>query len=397
MNEGVWVTGMGAVSAAGIGCGPLAESVARDWSSLRCEPELAGLKVGRAPGLPNGRESRRLDRSGRLLFAAAGEAWQMAGLEDHHGTERFGLIEGSSMGPLADLLDAAKRTYGEGRTAVRPTALIRDMTGAGGAAFAQARGIAGPVLHVSAGSVSAAVAIGEAAFWIRSGRADVVVCGGAECPLHEDVVRHFLAARMLADPAAGDGECRPFDPGRCGTVLGEGAGVVVLESEAHARTRGAEPVGHLLGYGLASESYSMLVPDPDGRGVASAAKQALAGSRVGPGWIKAHGTATPANDISECRGLRRALGSALAKIPITALKPTVGHALGASGGLEAVVALMALGRGLIPASLGTRRADPDLPRCDIVMRARQSRAREALLISEAFGGRSAALLMASVG
>jgi 3-oxoacyl-[acyl-carrier-protein] synthase II len=276
----------------------------------------------------------------------------------------------------------------------RPAGLVRFMTGAGGAALAHCHRLRGPVLHVSAGSVSAACAIGEAFQKIAAGLADVVVAGGAECPLQRDVIEHFRLAGILAAPRDAGWACRPFDARRSGTVLGEGAGVLVLEEAGHAARRGARPRAVVGGFGLTCEAFSMISPEPGGTGVAEAVRAALgACSAEEIGWIKAHGTGTKLNDAAEVRGVARVFGARLCEVPLTSLKPALGHALGASGAVEAVAALLALESGFVPPTLGTERADPALPPCRIALSAEPSDARAALLLSESFGGRCAALVV----
>lgn len=420
----VWITGVGGVTAAGSGWRALLTALETGHSGVRPGPvgEVGGgakeavigagdetvpgggrgearpvAEENRArkaagpaalcPDPPRSAETRRLDRSAALFLAAVQEAWADAGLPSAAPEPaRCGVFEGGSLGPMAGLLDAA--SGGSGRPA-RPSALLRFMTGAGGAAFAQGHGIEGPVLHLSAGSVSAACAIGEAALAIRAGRLEMAVAGGSECPLHPAIEGSFRAAGILSETA-----CRPFAAGRDGTILGEGAAALVLESEAHARARGGRPRALLLAYGLSAEGLSMVAPDPDGCGVAAAAGRALRLARAGPpGWIKTHGTATPLNDAAECRGLTRVLGPELPESPLVGLKSTLGHTLGASGAVETAAAVLALESELLPATLGTERPDPELPRCTLTAQPRELAARTALLLAASFGGRYAALVV----
>ena len=207
----IWITGMGAVTAAGAGLDPLRKMLTAGTSGVRALPELDQLAGGRAPNPATPHNARRLDRSARLFLAAATEAWHNAGLDvDAIDLARCGVIEGSSLGPMAELLETYKEQLASSRARVRPSALIRFMTGAGSAAFSQERNIRGPVLHVSAGSVSATCAIGEAYQKISAGLADIMIAGGAECPLQQDVVNNFRAAGVITDTD----ECRPFDTRR---------------------------------------------------------------------------------------------------------------------------------------------------------------------------------------
>jgi 3-oxoacyl-[acyl-carrier-protein] synthase II len=267
------------------------------------------------------------------------------------------------------------------------------MLGAGSARFAEAHGIRGRVLHVSAGSVSAACAIVMGIERIAAGLADVVVAGGAECALRQDVARIFEAAGILAG-SAGDRPCRPFDRERRGTVLGEGAGVLVLEAAEHAQGRGRHPRAVMIGGGMTCEAYGMTVPDPSGAGVREAVSAALSGDVAGEiAWIKTHGTGTRLNDAAEYRGLAALFGSRLSAIPVTSLKPTVGHCLGASGGVEAVAGVLALEAGMIPPTLGTTDVDPELMPCHVPLQPTTMDSSRALLLSESFGGRCVALAL----
>lgn len=400
----VWITGCGAVSAAGSGTKALGDALFAGRPFVA--PEGPGsFPVGRAPDLPVSRAMRRLDRSARLFLTAAEEAWADAGLPEVASDPcRCAVVEGSSLGPMSELIEESERAGAAGGAhrpgparRGRPFDLVRFMTGAGGTSFAQRRGIGGPVLHVSCGSVSAASAIGEAAHWVASGRADLVVAGGAESPLHPDVVELFRAAGILACRDGRPAECLPFDERRCGTWLGEGAGVVVLEPAERAVARGARARAVVTGYGMSCEPHSMTAPDPEGAGLAAAVRQALGPSREAVterlGWIKAHATGTAHGDASECRGLLAALGPALAQVPLSGFKSLLGHTLGASGAVETVAAVVALERQTVPGMLGTERIDPEFPRCHVATRAVPLEAPGALLLSESFGGRSAALLI----
>jgi 3-oxoacyl-(acyl-carrier-protein) synthase len=393
MSRQVWITGAGAVSAAGAGA-PLLDALLRSGESgVRKDAGAACAPAGAAPGLRFARECRHLDRAAALFFTAGCEAWENAGLSASTPVaERLAIIEGSSLGPTAELLTLYRErlTSGEDRPH-RPSMLVKLMTGAGGAALAQRLGAHGAVLHLSAGSVSATCAIGEAFQRIASGAADVVVAGGAECPLHPEILAVFRAAGILADAHSAD--CRPFDVRRRGTVLGEGAGALVLESDEHARARGAVPRAVVAGFGLKCEAHSMTAPDPTGAGVAAAVLSAVGARGIERiGWIKSHGTGTRMNDAAECRGLSSVFGARMRDVPLTSLKPALGHCLGASGAVEAVAALLALEGGYVPSTVGLEQLDPELAACRFATRVLSSDAREVLMVSESFGGRCAALV-----
>ncbi len=392
MSAEVWITGLGAVTAAGSDRGALAHTLECAAAALRPVPVLGGRSAGVAPELPPERAARRLDRCGRLFREACLQAWRAAGLEGAGVGPRGGVVEGSSLGPLAGVLHDHACALADPRERNRPGRLTRFMTGAGGALFAQEVGIRGPVVHVSAGSVSATCAIGEAFEWVAAGLLDLVVAGGAECPLHPEIVGTFTAAGVLS-PARESAPCRPFDRRRAGTGLGEGAAAFVLEAAERARARGAVPLARIGGYGFHTEAHDLVRPDPTGSGVAAAASHAMdmAGRRR-IGWVKAHGTGTPANDAAELRALEQVFGAALAGLPVVSLKSTLGHCLGASGAVELAAALVSLDRGFVPATHGFEEPHPALPACRVAAARQAPLDASMLLLSESFGGRCAALV-----
>jgi 3-oxoacyl-(acyl-carrier-protein) synthase len=388
-GDAVWITGVGAVSAAGPDTGSLRELLCTGATAVSPDPALHGLDSARVPDLPRRPAGRRLDRSAQLFIQAAEEAWAMAGLEGTNVTDAA-VIEGSSLGPLSGVLETHRGLCAaEAGAPHHPSALVKYLSGAGGAWFAQHHGIAGDVFLVSAGSVSGTLAVIEAARRVRSGEAPVAVAGGCECPLEPDLVATFDAAGILTHE-----HCRPFDYRHSGTVLGEGAGVVILESAAHAAARGARPLARLLGWATHTEHAGMTSPDPSGEGVASVCGQALARAHAGPPvWIKAHGTGTALNDHAESIGLFRELGPALDQIPVAALKPSLGHLLGASGALEVVATVLAMEEDLVPATVGFESGDPSGPSLRVCGRPHPADRGPVLLLSESFGGRCAALVV----
>ncbi len=391
MND-VWITGLGAVTAVGRHPDSIRDALVSGISGVRPQPQLEGYPAGVTSPKKRDRRDRRLERGAALFRQAAECAWRGAELTDESvNPTRVGVCDGSSVGPIAELMRRAARRDDRNRVRVRPTAIIQLMPGAGGAAFAQQVGAQGPVMHLNAGSVAAAAAIGEASLWVRSGRVDVAVAGGAESPLQEDVLAHFRAAGVLPTEPDASSPCRPFDADRAGTVFGEGAGAFVLESPEHARRRGADPVAVLRGYGLTAEQHGMVAPDPGGAGVCRAGREALGDSPVEIAWVKAHGSGTPRGDEAELIGLRGLLGPDLAGTTVTGLKPLVGHCLGASAAVEAVLVVLALREGIVPQTVGTRALDPALPRCDLAIESRRAGPGDVLLLAEGFGGRCGAL------
>ena len=392
MSAEVWITGMGAITAAGRDRAALAHALESAEAAVRPVPALGGRRAGVVPELPPDRSARRLDRSGRLFRQACMQAWCAAGLEGVTAGPRGGVVEGSSLGPLAGVLNDHARALADPRERNRPGRLTRFMTGAGGALFAQEVGILGPVIHLSAGSVSATCAIGDAFERVAAGLLDLAVAGGAECPLHPEIVGSFAAAGVLS-PEHAVSPCRPFDRRRAGTVLGEGAAAFVLESAGRARARGAVPLARIGGYGFHTEAHDLMRPDPTGSGVVAAVSRAMDMARQRRiGWVKAHGTGTPANDAAELQALQTVFGAALAGLPVMSLKSTLGHCLGASGAVELAAALVSLECGFVPGTHGFEEPDPALPACRVAAVPQEPLDDSVLLLSESFGGRCAALV-----
>jgi 3-oxoacyl-(acyl-carrier-protein) synthase len=328
--------------------------------------------------------ARSLGRVGAAFYLAAQEAWQMAGLPARlQPAISAALTEGSSLGPLPDALDAMRCAR-----KARPGDLMRFMPGAGGAAFAQAHGITGSVKYISAASVSSTLAIVEAVQMVELGICDMIVAGGADFPNQPEVLARFRSARLLAD------ECHPFAADRCGTVLAPGAAAIVLETEASAHARGAVILGHMGAAAVLTESYSRVAPEPAGSGVCRVVHKILGETpSEAVTWIKAHGTGTAAGDRAELTGLFRAFGSDLEKIPLTALKPSLGHTLGACGAMECAAILAARTDRLLPPTRSSASLDRTLPPIDLVRAPRSLPHGFGLFLSLSFGGRCAAFTM----
>jgi 3-oxoacyl-[acyl-carrier-protein] synthase II len=388
----VWITGVGAVSAAGCGAERLGRALGGARSCVRPIAALGGVPAGAADEFAAGPAAHHLDRSGAMFLAVAEEAWRHAGLESPD-PERCAVIEGGSLGPMAELLAVQRSRHARAPgPSGRPRDLVRFMPGAGGVAFAGIHGLRGPVLQLSAGSASAACAIALGADMIVAGSADVVVAGGAECPLQEDIVASFGAAGIAAMDGAT--ACRPFDRRRRRTVLGEGAGALVLESPSRARARGAAPIAILAGWGVAGESHDAVRPDPSGIAVLEAARRALGSTEPARiRWIKAHGTGTRLGDAAEYRGLAALLDD-LRRIPVVSLKSLLGHCLGASAAVEAVAVTLTLEDGVVPATLGTEEVDGEFLELRVGTRTGECSPGPVLALTEGFGGRCVALLFA---
>jgi len=346
-------------------------------------------------------EIRRLDPSGQYALIAAREAWADAGTPEIE-PERLGVVIGSGIGGVNTLLDAWDTLKEKGVRRVFPLAVPMLIVNGPAAAVSLELGArAGTHAPVSACS-SGAEAIGQAMEMIRNGRADVVVAGGTEAAMHPMPIAGFAAMQALStrndDPEAAS---RPYDTGRDGFVLGEGAAVVVLESEDHAKARGARIYAEVAGVGMSSDAYHIVAPDPEGAGAARAMREAVESAGLSPKdivHINAHATSTPVGDIAESNAIRRAFGDEVDHMPVSATKSMTGHLLGAAGALETIFTILAIHHRLAPATINLDDFDPKisldvingehrkLPEGDIA----------ALNNSFGFGGHNLALAVRSV-
>jgi 3-oxoacyl-[acyl-carrier-protein] synthase II len=366
----VVVTGLGATT-------PVGGDVASTWSALlsgRCgirplEAEWAADLPVRIAGtaavepaevLPKHR-LRRLDRNEQFALIAAHEAWEHAGYAhgerdgfqvDH---ERLGVVISSGIGGILTTLDSYDTFKDKGWRRVSPFTVPMLMpNGAAGWASIEFGARAGAHALVSA-CASSTEAIGYAIDMIRTGRADVVIAGGAEAAIHPLNIAAFAAARAMStrndEPHRAS---RPYDKNRDGFVLGEGAGVLVLESAEHARARGAEVFAIAAGAGYSADAHDIVQSDPEGIGAAKAIQRALDDAELDPAdivHVNAHATSTPVGDIAEVAALKRALGKATEDIVITGTKSMTGHLLGGTGAVESIATVLALREGLVPPTI----------------------------------------------
>ncbi|PSJ28857.1 3-oxoacyl-ACP synthase [Streptosporangium nondiastaticum] len=402
MSEGdVAVTGLGLVTAAGVGVTATWEGLLAGRSRAAPDPRLAGLPVDfscgsdfDAAGALGRRLAARLDRFSAMALAAAREAVADAGLDTAAWDPlRVAVVIGASSACM-EHYDREFAWMAAGRPdRVSPMAIMRSIPNMAAGEVGLDLGTRGPNLAVSTACASGATAIGVARDLVRAGSCDIALAGGSESLRARSTAVGFHQMRALSarghDP---EGASRPFDADRDGFVLGEGAGVLVLERPAHARARGARPRALLRGYGASCDAHHTVAPHPDGRGAADALRTALADAGLAPGdvdHVNAHGTATRINDLAEYRALARVFRT---PPPVTAPKSVLGHAAGGSGGIEAACAVLTLQHQLIPPTANLDNPDPGLP-LDIV-RKTPRRARLTTVVSNSFGfgGQNAVLV-----
>ena len=279
---------------------------------------------------------------------------------------------------------------------VSPTGVPRIIPNMAAGLVSIEHNLTGPVSCVVTACSASANAIGDAAEIIRRGAADVMVAGGAEASITTFGIATFAQARAMStrndDP---QGASRPFDADRDGFVMGEGGGVLILESLEHARARGAEIYAEVTGYGMSADAYHITLPKPGGTGAAKAMKAALEDARLDPsdiGYINAHGTSTPANDSTETAAIKIAMGDAAYGIPVSSTKSMTGHLFGGAGALEAIVCLLALRDGCIPPTINYDTPDPALDLDYVPNTARAAKVQIALSNSMGLGGTNASLI-----
>jgi len=349
------------------------------------------------------RESKRMDRFTQYAMAAAKQAVEDSGLDfSKEDVCRAGVIVGTGIGGLKEIEDQHIRLLDKGPKKVSPFCVPRLMANAASGNIAIAYGLRGPNFCVSSACASGNNAIGEAFNNIVAGRSDVIITGGAEAALTPIGLASFCAARSLSlrndDP---QGASKPFDRDRDGFVLSEGAGVLVLEEESHAKKRGANIYAELLGYSANDDGYHITAPRPDGEGAASAMELALIDAGVEKdkiSYINAHGTATDLNDVAETSAIRFVFGEQAYKIPVSSTKSCIGHLLGASGAVELIICVKAINESTIPPTINLQNIDERCdPKMDFVpLEARQTEVNIAMSNSFGFGGHNSCLVVGKI-
>lgn len=406
----VVVTGMGAVT-------PLGNDAATFWSRLVAgqsgvatiasfDPERVTSKVAGEvkdfdpSNVLDRKEIRRNDRYTQFALVAAREAMDQAGLPERlegELAERTGTIIGSGLGGSGTLVEQITINATRGPDRLSPFFIPMAIANLASGQTAISFGGQGPNWATVSACATAGHAIGEASETIIRGDADVMVAGGSEAPIYEPLVGAFAAMRALStrndDPP---GASRPFDEGRDGFVIAEGAGVLVLEELDHARRRGAHILAELCGYGATADAHHITLPAPGGAGGVRAARMALAKAQLRPDdvdHISAHATSTPEGDPVELEGFRTIFGEHARDISITATKGAIGHTLGAAGGIGAVAAISALRHGCVPPTLNLVDPTPAMGELDCTpTESRPRDIRVAMVNAFGFGGQNSALL-----
>ena len=344
------------------------------------------------------RESKRLDRFGQFGIAAAINAVKDSGIDfDKEDRDRCGVDIGSGIGGIETLEEENKTLIERGVSRVSPFTVPRLMVNAASGNVSIIFQIHGPNTAVATACATGANAIGDAGRYIQFDQADVMIAGGSEAALCSLGMGSFCAARALSTNNDDFAHAsRPWDRDRDGFVMGEGAGVVILEEYEHAKARGARIYAELVGYGMSADAYHITAPEENGRGAAMAMKNALKEAKIAPetvDYVNAHGTSTPLGDAMETKAIKTAFGAYAKKVSISSTKSHLGHLLGASGGVEAVITAKSIYHNIIPPTINLENPDPE---CDLDYtphHAREKRIDYAMSNSFGFGGHNASLLL----
>lgn len=379
----VMITGIGMLTAVGNGKAATWESIKAgkpgvgritkfDPSRCTCQvaAEIKGFEeYAIGGGLLNKREARHMALFSQYAVTAAVEAWRDAGFTDENrpDMDRVGTILGVGIGGLDVTGESYKVLFDRGPDRLSPLAIPELISNEGAGNIALTLGAKGPCQVITTACASSTDAIGYAMDAIRAGRADIVIAGGSEATILEFCVGGFMKEKALATKFNDTPEkaCRPFNVDRDGFVMGEGAGILILESEEHAKARGAKVYAELAGYGATCDAYHITAPDPSGDGAVKAIEVALKDAGVTDkstvDYINAHGTSTHLNDAMETTAFKRVFGDEQAKkINISSTKPFHGHCLGATGAIEAAITALAIKEGYVPATINYEHPDPEL-------------------------------------
>jgi nodulation protein E len=394
----VAVTGLGVICALGRTTAEFAESLrtgrsgigpvtSADMAQMRFQN---GAEVGGYSHHPyfDDRRADFLDRFAQFAVIAAREAVVDAGVEwTPELKETAAIVTGACVGGQSTEDQGFVAVYKQGLNRVHPLTIPKTMANAGASHISMEFGVTGPSFTISTACSSAGHAIGQAFWMVRSGAAPMAIAGGSEAPFSFGILKAWEAMRVVSPDT-----CRPFSRDRKGMILGEGAGMLVLEPLEAARARGAHIHAEIVGFGMSADACHITQPSKEG--AARAMRAALCDGHLAPeqiGYINAHGTATPANDLTETAAIRMVFGEHAERLPVSSTKSMHGHALGAAAALEAVAAILALRDGILPPTANFNEPDPE---CDLDVIPNQARAAQveyAISNSFAFGGLNAVL------
>jgi len=404
----VVITGLGVIAPNGVGKDAFWSALRQGTSGVKPITRFdASALPTRFAGQLNGfnpadhldfKRAKRMDRTSHLAVCAAKMAVDDARLTlDEEDRGRIGVMVGTSLAGHGFILEQHDTWRDKGPMKINPFTAIASFPDACTSQISIELGLHGPSFSIGTACSSALDAVGYAFNAIRKRELDIILMGGAEAPIFPPILSAFCVLRALSTRNdAPEQASRPFDRGRDGFVLGEGAGILVVEDLEHAQHRGAHIYAEILGFGMTCDAYHMTAPEPSGREAVRALRLALHDAGVAPteiDYINAHGTSTPLNDKNETQVIKQVFGEAAYRVPISATKSMIGHLIGAAGSVELVATLLAMEHQMIPPTINYDAPDPDCDLDYVPNTARPARIRTALKNSFGFGGKNSALIV----
>ncbi len=407
MKRRVVITGLGALTPVGIGVDNTWESLKKGQSGIgeievfdteRFDVKIAGEIKEFDPTLyVEKKEAKRMDRYTQLANAAAKEAIEDSALDvEAVDSNRFGVIVGSGIGGMVTLEDAHRNLFNKGPKRVSPFAIPMLISNMAAGTISIKYGAKGPNYSVVTACATSTNSIGDAAKIIERNAADIMIAGGAEASISELGISGFTSMKALSrrneEPTKAS---RPFDKERDGFVMGEGAGILILEELEHALKRGAKIYAEVKGYGMSADAYHMTAPSPDGEGAARSMQNALDDAEITANdvdYINAHGTSTPMNDKLETMAIKRVFGDYAYDVAISSTKSMTGHLLGAAGAIESIVMVKSINDGVVHPTINLENPDPECDLNYVPNKAIEKEVKYAISNSFGFGGHNATLV-----
>lgn len=407
------VTGLGAVSPHGVGAPAFWDALIKNKSGVRATedsviapwaPVVADASDFKASDLLSRKMVKDTARFSQMALAAAKEAVCDADLSTDEGEswspdttpERTGIFMGTSFGSIRDMDDAAT-DIAQGRTSrAEPRLVSKSIPNAAGSTLAIRYDVEGPTLTYTTACASSANSIGEAMMWLQNGKIDIAMAGGSDCLFSSTLLAGLKASGALAVEGPDDVSkwSRPFDVDRAGMVMGEGAAILILEPLERAQARGAHIYAELAGYGTSNDSFHQIAPHPEGKGAIAAIKQAMQSAGIQAAdidYINAHATSTKAGDTAEIKALNELFADRLPDIPVSSIKGSIGHSLGAAGAVESLACVKAVETGWLPPNLHCEKPEKGTPPV-LLHESRKQPIRYALSNSFGFGGQNGVVL-----
>ncbi|RRJ96310.1 beta-ketoacyl-[acyl-carrier-protein] synthase II [Opitutaceae bacterium TAV4] len=410
-NQRVVITGLGAIHGLGFDAESFWQSVTAGRNGIdrvaqfdpspfatQIASEVKGWNVEEHM---DPKDARRQDRYTHFGFCAARQAVKDAGLDmTQEDPDRVGVVIGSGIGGMFTYETQLKKLFDGGPRKVSPFAIPALIGNMCSGMVAIDIGARGPNFGLVSACATGTHALGEAMHMVRRGDVDVMIAGGAEAAVTPFAFASFCSMKAMStrndDPATA---CRPFSLGRDGFIMGEGAGVLVIESLEHARKRGARIYCELGGYAATADAHHITMPDPEGKGLGMAMTRALKSAGIAPDevdYINAHGTSTPYNDKFETLAIKRVFGDHAKKLAVSSTKSMTGHLLGAAGGIESIISVKTITSGIIPPTINLNEPDPELDLDYVPNQAREKPVKVVLSNNLGFGGQNAAVVFKAI-